>query len=358
MEVPIKVKVVEDVTAPVVITRDTTIQLNSAGKASIEVDQIDNGSWDECGIAARELDLTDFSCSDTGDHEVILTVTDINGNVATGTAIVSIVDNTPPAITCVEDIISTDPVVTYDPPLATDNCSDVTIDMIEGIETGKSFPLGTTKVTFQATDKSGNTSSCSFTVTVNEPNNAPTDILLSNTIVSNTPGGGLVGVFSTVDTDAKDIHTYTMVARNSGQPDGLFSIQGDQLIINPGFEKYLSQVRALIIKVRSTDSKGAFVEKIFLFSVDPEKDLNDFPTAFTPNGDGVNDVWDVGENQIDPRAYVWIYDDNSQLIFKSVGYEKPWDGNYKGKPQPVGTYYYIIELNGKKQKEGFVTILK
>ena len=109
---------------------------------------------------------------------------------------------------------------------------------------------------------------------------------------------------------------------------------------------------------RLEDSCNTVEESVTVTVDEEEEDVYNFPTAFTPNGDGVNDVWNVGENRIDPGIYVWIYDNNGQLVFKSIGYQKPWDGNYKGKPQPVGTYYYVIKLNGKKQKEGFVMILK
>ena len=109
---------------------------------------------------------------------------------------------------------------------------------------------------------------------------------------------------------------------------------------------------------RLEDSCNTVEESVTVTVDEEEEDVYNFPTAFTPNGDGVNDVWDVGENRIDPGVYVWIYDNNGQLVFKSIGYQKPWDGNYKGKPQPVGTYYYVIKLNGKKQKAGFVMILK
>ena len=40
-----------------------------------------------------------------------------------------------------------------------------------------------------------------------------------------------------------------------------------------------------------------------------------------------------------------VFDRWGQSVFKSVGYEQPWDGNYKGKYLPTGAYYYVIELN-------------
>jgi gliding motility-associated-like protein len=81
---------IEDVTAPVVITQDITVELNSRGDAFITLEEINNGSIDNCGIVSMSLDRTEFECATLGDHTVILTVTDISGNTASETAIVTL----------------------------------------------------------------------------------------------------------------------------------------------------------------------------------------------------------------------------------------------------------------------------
>jgi len=68
-------------------------------------------------------------------------------------------------------------------------------------------------------------------------------------------------------------------------------------------------------------------------------------TAFSPNGDGANDVWNIGEIERFPTCQIEVFDRWGQSVFKSVGYEQPWDGTYKGKYLPTGAYYYVIELN-------------
>ena len=83
------------------------------------------------------------------------------------------------------------------------------------------------------------------------------------------------------------------------------------------------------------------------------------PNAFSPNGDGVNDTW-VLENLSDyPDAQVEVYNRYGQIVFTSYGYNKAWDGTYNGKPLPVATYYYIIQLNsGFKPLNGSITIIR
>jgi gliding motility-associated-like protein len=83
------------------------------------------------------------------------------------------------------------------------------------------------------------------------------------------------------------------------------------------------------------------------------------PNTFSPNGDGVHDTWQIQYLESYPGCTVEIYNRYGQMVFRSVGYSKPWDGTLKGKPLPAGTYYYIINpKNGRKQMAGFVDIIR
>jgi gliding motility-associated-like protein len=83
------------------------------------------------------------------------------------------------------------------------------------------------------------------------------------------------------------------------------------------------------------------------------------PNSFTPNGDGINDVWNVKYLDTYPNANVEIFDRNGQRVFFSKGYAVPFDGNYRNQALPVGTYYYIINPNsGRKSITGNLTIIR
>ena len=83
------------------------------------------------------------------------------------------------------------------------------------------------------------------------------------------------------------------------------------------------------------------------------------PTAFSPNGDGINDSWRIEALITYPEALVSVYNRYGQLVFKSTGYNKPWDGTRNGKPLPVDTYYYIIDLkNNIPTIQGSVFIIR
>jgi gliding motility-associated-like protein len=83
------------------------------------------------------------------------------------------------------------------------------------------------------------------------------------------------------------------------------------------------------------------------------------PNAFTPNGDGVNDLWNIKALIDYPHCMVSVYNRYGNLVYQSKGYAKPWDGTYNGAQVPVGAYYYIIDpKNGTPQLSGYVMVLR
>lgn len=111
-----------------------------------------------------------------------------------------------------------------------------------------------------------------------------------------------------------------------------------------------------VYKITATGDGGCTASDTLSVSV-----LNpvEVPNAFSPNGDGINDRWEI-PNLLDyPGAKVEIYNRWGQLVYQSYGYNKPWDGTFKGQPLPLGAYYYVITLNnGFKPVTGSVTIIK
>ena len=85
-----------------------------------------------------------------------------------------------------------------------------------------------------------------------------------------------------------------------------------------------------------------------------------FPTAFTPNNDGLNDSWEIITFGKYPDAIVEVYNRWGQRMYRSTGsnYE-PWDGNFEGQPALPGIYVYFVRL--KKESEilkGLLHIIK
>jgi len=109
-----------------------------------------------------------------GNTTLTYSATDAHGNTGSATQVVTVIDNTQPVISCpanitIEPTCPTGAIATYSTPTATDNCGVQSVVRTAGPASGSLFPIGTTTVTHVATDIYGNTSSCSFTVTVLTP---------------------------------------------------------------------------------------------------------------------------------------------------------------------------------------------
>ncbi|MDD4214785.1 MAG: HYR domain-containing protein, partial [Bacteroidales bacterium] len=162
--------IVKDTIRPVALCQDITVQLDSTGNASIIPADVDGGSTDACGIDTMTLNMYDFSCVNVGDNSVILTVTDINGNVSSCTATVTVEDNVPPVALCQDIDLYLD---------ASGNASIIPDDVDGGssdacgIDNMSVIPntftcaeVGDNIVTLEVTDVNGNMSSCTATVNV------------------------------------------------------------------------------------------------------------------------------------------------------------------------------------------------
>lgn len=83
------------------------------------------------------------------------------------------------------------------------------------------------------------------------------------------------------------------------------------------------------------------------------------PNAFSPNGDNINDVWNITAIDALDAPVVKVMNRYGTLVFESTGYEKPWNGRCRNEDVPVGVYYYIIDLkNGMKPVTGSLTLIR
>lgn len=78
-------------------------------------------------------------------------------------------------------------------------------------------------------------------------------------------------------------------------------------------------------------------------------------TAFSPNGDGYNDFFEIDNIGLHPNAELTIFNRWGQEVYKAQGYRNTWSGE----DLPDGTYYYVLDLkNGNPVLKGYVTLLR
>jgi gliding motility-associated-like protein len=117
----------------------------------------------------------------------------------------------------------------------------------------------------------------------------------------------------------------------------------------PGTMIYtLTVVSNLGCGVSTDEVKVEAIDKLFI------------PTAFTPNGDGLNDKWQIVTFEDYENATVEVYNRFGQLIYKGYGKDyKPWDGKYRNKLCSPGTYVYVVNLrNNKPLLKGTFTLIR
>ncbi|MDV7397450.1 hypothetical protein RZS08_38970, partial [Arthrospira platensis SPKY1] len=101
--------------------QDITVELDANGEVTITTADVDGGSFDNCTAAADlvlQININEFDCSNVGDNNVTLTVTDEAGNVNTCVATVTVEDNLAPTFTCPD-------------PQTVSGCDDLVPDVVQ-----------------------------------------------------------------------------------------------------------------------------------------------------------------------------------------------------------------------------------
>lgn len=110
--------------------------------------------------------------------------------------------------------------------------------------------------------------------------------------------------------------------------------------------------------VNNADGTCEAVSDIYTVSIGASELL--CPNAFSPNGDGVNDIWKVAYRSL-LDFECWIFDRYGTQVFHYTDPSSGWDGIIKGKTAKSGVYYYVIKATGadgkKYKKSGDINII-
>jgi hypothetical protein len=164
---------VGDAVAPTAVCQNINVYLDGAGNATIVADDIDGGSTDNCGAITLSASQIAFTCANLGPNNVTLTVTDASANAANCIAVVTALDTISPVTTCPGNQIETpDAFCNFTLPdytglvFASDNC--VVSPVVTQSPVAGTVISGTTTLTMTANDGNGNTSFCTFNVTLSD----------------------------------------------------------------------------------------------------------------------------------------------------------------------------------------------
>lgn len=162
----------EDRTPPVAVAKNITVYIDAFGQAEINVNDVENGSTDNCDLASVSLSKQIFTCDDLGANNIQLIANDRSGNRDSVTVIVTVADTIKPFLDCQQDDIlitncEADRTITFSMPQAFDNCgAPLTPTLMEGLPSGSVFPPGVTEQVFMVEDPAGNQAVCSFEVNI------------------------------------------------------------------------------------------------------------------------------------------------------------------------------------------------
>lgn len=358
------------------------------------------------------------SAMSAGLYTVEYLAEDASGNTATCSFQISVLDTIAPVITCPDPIETCSTVVYFDMPTATDACGIADVVQISGPTSGNVFPVGVTVLEFQATDNQGNTATCTLEVevlqsasrpevndmdavcnedeitlvgneptfgiphwemiegsgTIVHPDSIITDVINLSTgthtfVYSIDPGNGCeilydtlsVSVETEVFVDAGEdasimLGGHTQLMATASMEDGDFEwAPGDGLSCLDCMDPIASPMVHTLYYVRFTSPMGCIA-----FDSTWVRVFRELPNTITPDGDGVNDVWNIPGIEAYPDAEVYIYNRWGVEVYAAKGYEEPWDGTHEGEELPTGSYFYIIKYNDPAavNQEGTVNIIR
>ncbi len=257
-----------------------TTALNDTSGATLTVSVNDNG-YTGSGGAKTATDTVLISVTPVNDAptDITLSATAINENVAANSSIGTLIATDPDAANTFTYALVAGEGDTNNASFSL-NVDTLRISLSPDHETKSSY-----SVRLRATDQNGLFFEKSFTITINDLNEAPTNILLSNASVDeNVAANTVVGALTADDPDTGNTFTYTLVAGAGDTNNASFNISGSNLRISnsPDYEAKSSYS----VRIRVADQGSLHFEKTFTITV---SDLSDAPTDITLSISSVNE---------------------------------------------------------------------
>jgi gliding motility-associated-like protein len=159
-----------------------------------------------------------------------------------------------------------------------------------------------------------------------------------------------------VDDPVDNIHVVSLLG--DGYDNKYFEIK-ENILFWSSAERAPGKTKFSIV-VRVTDRDGNTLDKFFeIKRTRPEFSSVTIFNTFTPNGDRINDIWGVPEIRFYEGVRISVYDRGGSRLFYTENPDIRWDGTYNGKELPVGSYYWVIEIEETGEtRRGVLNLLR
>ncbi|GAB4279893.1 MAG: hypothetical protein Kow0068_03980 [Marinilabiliales bacterium] len=398
-----------DTLPPQFVAYDTTIYLNENGEFNLSDIVLVDSINENCQIQDTIFIPTLLNCSNIGENNVIVQLIDINNNLSSKTIKINVVDTVPP-VPVIDPLpdINAQCSTSVNLPAAIDNCGQVIYG--ETKDTLYYDMQGVYFINWQYFDSYNNVtnqiqrvvindntppvphvtnlqdivSDCNYSITeiptasdncsgeiiatTNDPmyynfpgqyvvtwnylddNNNNTQQFQIYDIINDAPVVLTKNITIMLDVEGNASITPQDIDNGSYDDCEIISmaIDKENFNINDVGDNYVTLT--VIDNVNNISSESAIV------TVEKYPELQ-IPNFISPNGDGVNDTWNITgiDHLIGYKLY--IYNQSNNLIYQSDQYMNNWDGTYNGKVLPDGTYYYLF-TNNQKKISGYITLIK
>ena len=393
-----------DTIPPDVACMEIIVQLDETGTYVLVTAELHDSSYDECGIDTMYLERYILDCNDLGENLIKLYVVDVNGNIDSCTAVVTVLGNTPPV--AVNDTVATLPGLPVDIDLPGNDYDtngsidrstviiitnplygNITVDPQTGIVTYTPYQeySGIDNFSYTICDDGVPCGSmcdtAQVTINIGDYNNPPIARNDTFTVMCYPLTGNLM--INDSDPDGHEIEMETIPVEYPANgtvllsSDGAFHYMPDDgfigldsfvyRICDTGIPSLCDYAKVIITVLPDTDCDGVPDYD----DVDTECSLL-IPEGFSPNGDGVHDFFQGYCIDKYPDAIMRMIDRAGNNLFEKPHYgilfhwgsdqDAWWWGTSENRwiigrgTLPAGNYLYILELGTGEVRTGTVMI--
>jgi len=203
----------------------------------------------------------------------------------------------------------------------------------------------TYSILVESKDKGEATVTAQFTIEILDKNEPPVLEDVTFRIDEESPVDALVGVIEAQDQNPNTVLNYSMVYENDEdelqEPFYINEVTGELLVNNPKLLDY-ETTNVFFVKVRAANSANLADTARITIRLNDIIESTELPVNnyVSPNGDGMNDTWEIQNVELYSDFELLIFNDVGEIIYQTINYQNDWTGEYNGRRLPSGVYYF------------------